>query len=125
MPYFCGVLYQILTTLCMLKLGDEVCFFIAISVPYKNTYTIVYISIITHQTKRRFRILNSFKKCMQRVIIGNHNGVYGVNLPRYNSIYTYINGVTSQTSTFSARTYHFLINYKLHIDGQGHSFKDI
>ena len=80
----------------MLKLCDKVRFCTSVSMPYKNTYTIAYTSIITHQTQRPFRILNTFKTCMKREIMGTNIGVYGVNLRRYDSIYTNKNGVTSQ-----------------------------
>jgi len=56
---------QILTTFCILKFCDKVRFCTSVSVPYKNTYTVVYISLIAHQTQRPFGILNSFKNCMK------------------------------------------------------------
>jgi len=114
---------QILTTFCILKLCDKVRFCTSVSTPYKNTYTIIYISLIAHQTQRPFRILNRFKKCMKCEIIGSHSG--GESSKIWIHLYQYKRCHIEKTWTFNALSYYFLINYILHIDGQGPSFRDI
>jgi hypothetical protein len=79
------------------KLCDKMHFCISVSVPTRRpTRSFASLSLITHQPQRPFTILNSFTKCTKCEITGSHRGAYEINLMTYDSVYTNINGATSQ-----------------------------